>query len=130
MSRTDRNGAPLKQRQRTAEDRAADPRLRHVIPNGLSPAMPADVLAAVLNRGTQPAPAPDTAPEPVESIGRARARAMRSSWRIDCGGCGKWIDASSSKPVRQPRCSACGPAPKRRKRKPKPQPAPEYAELQ
>jgi len=132
VSRTDRNGAPLKQRQRTAEDRASDPRLRHVIPNGLAPAMPADVLAAVLARSTRPeAAAPEPEPQPApESLGRARARAMRTSWRVECEACGRFTDAPSSKPVRRPRCTTCGPAPKRRKRKPKPQPAPEYAELQ
>jgi len=78
--------------------------------------MPADVLASVLERNT-PAPDAEAAPEPVESIGRARARAMRTSWRVECEACGRFTDAPSSKPVRRPRCATCGPAPIKRQRR-------------
>lgn len=135
MSRTDRSGRPLNQRQRTAEDRIADPRIRHVVPNGLAPAMPADVLASVLGRSTRPAPAPEPAPEPEPApaltAGQIRAVNMRSPYRVGCERCGEWTDAPSAKPITHPRCAACGPnrSPRKRKRKPKPQPVPEY-ELQ
>lgn len=86
--------------------------------------MPADALASVLARGTEPATATvlESVPEP--SLGEVLAGRYRSSWFLDCEKCGILARVPSSRQQVHPRCKACGPnrdANRKRKKKPRPE---------
>lgn len=111
MSARDQSGRLLRQRQRTAGDRMADPRLRHVVANGPAPAMPADALRAMLDRAAgTPNGSADVDQQPrAIPLGVALAARLPATWFATCERCGADAPVPSSRPVVHPRCKACGP---------------------